>query len=247
MKLPPHYAFHDTALAQTALTHKSFGAPHNERLEWLGDAVVQLEVSRLLYAQFPGVNEGGLSKIRTRLVSRDALAAAAARLNLGAYARLGGAPMTDGRANRNLLANLMEAYIAAVYLDSGGAQQKCDAVQKLLADSLKDNIAALDAQIKTEGLISLSDAKTQLQEWAARCKQTPPVYELLARSGKANNPQFQVRCTIAAAAECGAAFGGCAAVGFGKSISEAEKTAAGECLRQLKKAFAVLRQPAHVK
>lgn len=217
MKLPPHYRFRDTALAQLAFTHKSYGAPNNERLEWLGDAVVEFEVSRLLYQAFPGTSEGGLSQLRANLVSRPALAALARRLGLGDCALLGGTHMRGGRNNDNLLANLAEAYIAAVYLDGGD-------VAALLQSLLEDDIAALAAKMEKGGIRALENPKSQLQEWLQRNKQPPPAYALLEQQGKSDKPVFIAECRTAA---------GAVQQGRGRTRAAAEAAAAAACLRQL--------------
>ena len=157
MKLPPHHTFADPALGERALTHPSFSAQHNERLEWLGDAILEFEVSRLLYLRFPEMTEGDLSQIRAKLVTNATLAQVSRRLNLGDYARIGGADMQGGRENDNLLADLTEAYLAAIYLDGGDAQAH-------IGYWFGEEVEALVAQVKKHGIRSLRSPKTQLQE-----------------------------------------------------------------------------------
>lgn len=217
MKLPPHYTFADAALAEQALTHRSFAATHNERLEWLGDAVLQFEVSRLLYRRFPAIAEGGLSQLRARLVSSDMLAQMARRLALSDYARLGRAGMHSGRDNEKLLANLMEAYLAAIYLDGGD-------VAAFIQTWFAAELDTLAAQMKRRGVSSLQNVKTQLQEFLQQQKQPPPAYTLLHRQGKPDKPIFLVECRVN---------GEIAAQGRGSSRARAEQAAAAECLAQL--------------
>ena len=217
MKLADWYQFKNPQLAETALTHRSFGTPHNQRLEWLGDAILQFEVSLLLYQQFPQLSEGGLSQLRTGLVNRDALAAIARRLMLAEHIRLGAAEMHAGRDNTKLLADMMEAYIAAIYLDGGD-------IRALLTTLLQEDIAILAEQIKQGGIASLSSYKTQLQELLQKYKLPPPRYTLLQQQGKDNAPTFTICCSTENEIR---------AEGCGKSRMAAEQEAARKCLRLL--------------
>ena len=224
MTAPPLHDFRDAGLFRLAMTHRSFGTPHNERLEWLGDAVMQFEVSRLLYQHFPALNEGGLSAIRTRLVSGQALAVLARRLALGECARLGAANMRQGRDNDRLLAGLAEAYIAAVYLDGGD-------VHTLLDGLLREDIHALEKQVQQEGIRALADAKTRLQELLQQQGKPLPQYQLVQQRGKKNAPVFTVACHA----------GALQATGSGYSRTAAEQQAAAACLAQLQQAAAETR------
>lgn len=213
MKLPPLHNFRDAALAQLAMTHRSFGTPHNERLEWLGDAIMQCEVSRLLYQHFPLLSEGGLSAVRVRLVSGQALAALARRLGLGDCARLGAAEMQRGRDNDKLLAGLTESYIAAVHLDGGD-------VCALLTELLQEDICILAKQVQQNGIRALADGKTRLQELLQQRGEPLPKYQLVRQTGKNNAPVFTVECHA----------GAVRALGGGGSRAAAEQAAAAACL-----------------
>lgn len=211
------YLFCEPTLEETALTHKSFGRPHNERLEWLGDAVLEFEVSRLLYERFDEVSEDGLTLLRLQLVRGESLAALARRLGLAERLRLGGAAARRERDNDNILAGVMEAYIAAVYLDGGD-------IGKFLADWLEEDIARLAAELRQHGVAALRDAKTRLQEHLQQRGLPPPSYVLLKAEGKAHRRVFFV--------ECRAEVGVCARAA-GASLAAAEQQTAAECLRVL--------------
>lgn len=213
MPPPPPHRFQDLALARTALTHRGLGTPNNERLEWLGDAILQQETSLLLYARFPAASEGDLSQLRTHLVNRDALARLARRLNLGGQARLGKAGMRGGRNNDKLLANLMEAHLAAIHLDGGD-------VRAFIAALLADDIAALDTQIAAEGIQTLTNPKTRLQEYLQKRQFPAPTYTLVTRQGRADNPVFTIECSAAT---------GHRARARGATRSAAEQNAARKC------------------
>jgi ribonuclease-3 len=165
------YAFGDPALAQLALTHRSWcsenaGHESNERLEFLGDAVLGLVVTEFVFSRYPSMPEGQLAKIRASVVSASALAEVAATLGLGAVLRLGrGEEQSGGRSKSSLLADAMEAVIGAVYLDGG-----YDAARAVVLGLLTERIEAA-----AEGP-GEQDFKTQLQELAARCFDEPPAY-----------------------------------------------------------------------
>lgn len=218
------YVFRDPALLEEALTHKSHlqGKPassvkNNERLEFLGDAVVGLVISDLLAATFPEASEGELSKIKAGLVSRASLGQAAQRLDLGSALRLGRGELATGRAKRSLLGNALEAVIGAVYADGG-----FEAAQSFVLRVLDVEISAVRArpQIGLEG-----DFKSQLQEWCQKTAQRLPVYSIIREEGPDHDKLFEVRVGIS-----GKIFG----EGVGKSKKEAEQRAAKQALENVR-------------
>lgn len=227
LALPPLYEFKDPRLGQLAFTHRSSGEHNNERLEWLGDAIVDMEISYLLYTGYSHLDEGGLSQLRARLVDKPTLAAIARRLNFGRYARLGKNYMRDGRNNSRLLANLMEAYIAAVYLDGGDARA-------LLKTLIQADLDALLAQIQREGVESLRNPKTRLQELVQKHRLPGARYTIINREGKIEAPVFTVECTA----------GKVVGYGSGDTRAAAEEKAAADCFKQLRKRQAAGRHPA---
>ena len=182
------HAFADPGLLAQALTHRSAGAPHNERLEFLGDALVGLMVAEALYARWPKADEGALTRARAELVRESSLATIARELELGAHITLGpGEQKSGGHRRDSILSDALEALVAAIYLD-GGFQACRDAVLPWFA-------AAIDALPPPNKLGK--DAKTRLQEWL-QARQLPlPVYALIAESGDEHAKLFKVSCTLA--------------------------------------------------
>jgi ribonuclease-3 len=181
------YTFCDPALRERALSHRSVGARNNERLEFLGDGLVNLLVAELLFEKYPNADEGELTRWRARLVSEPALATIARELELGDQLRLGPGELKSGGFRRDsILADAFEALIAAVYID-GGWQACRGLVRALFENRLQE---AANAQDK--------DAKTRLQELLQARGMALPVYELVTTSGADHAKVFDVRCTIAA-------------------------------------------------
>ncbi len=210
------YRFRNPALLEQALCHRSAGKPHNERLEFLGDAVLGFIVSDLLYHRFPNAPEGDLSRIRSRLVQRSTLAAVARQLHLGEALKLGLGELKSGGAQReSILADAMEALVCALYLDAGLAVCS-EKLQQWLAPLLDESVHD-DAVTK--------DAKTRLQEWLQGHRQPLPVYTVTAKSGSDHAQQFTVTCEVALLATPG--------VGNGSSRKEAEQQAATQVLLHL--------------
>ena len=177
-------------LAQ-ALTHRSAGAPHNERLEFLGDALVNLFAAEALYARWPRADEGALTRARAELVRESALAPIGRALELGERLTLGPGEMKSGGHRRDsILADAVEAVVAAIYLDAGF--EACRAVV------LPWFAAAMDALPPPHKVGK--DAKTRLQEWLQGRQKPLPVYELIAESGEDHAKTFRVSCTLAAPA-----------------------------------------------
>jgi ribonuclease-3 len=180
--------FSKPELLRQALTHRSFGQPHNERLEFLGDALLNCVIADRLCQRFPDLPEGDLSRLRASLVRQDTLAEIAREIHLGEYLRLGEGELKSGGASRpSMLADAMEAIFAAVYLDAGFA-----AVQALVERLFAPWLAKLDP--KQSG----KDAKTALQELVQGRRLPLPQYALLAVRGEAHAQEFEVECVIPA-------------------------------------------------
>lgn len=182
------HAFADPALLAQALTHRSAGSPNNERLEFLGDALVNQFVAEALYRHWPKADEGALTRARAELVRESALAAIARTLDMGAKLVLGPGEMkTGGHRRDSILADAVEAVVAAIYLDAGF--ERCRAVVLPWFDAM---IAALPPPNKVG-----KDAKTRLQEWLQGRQRPLPVYALLNEGGEDHARIFRVSCTLA--------------------------------------------------
>jgi ribonuclease III len=178
------YRFRDPALAELALTHRSVGKPNNERLEFLGDALLGTFVAEMLYEAHPKASEGELSRLRAQLVNGQALAVIARELELGERLKLGSGELKSGGFRRDsILADAFEALLAAVYLD-GGFEACRDTVRGLFGE----RIAALPRSSK--------DAKTRLQEWLQARGLPLPQYELVGSHGEDHARSFDVSCAI---------------------------------------------------
>ena len=180
-----NYHFRDKALAELALTHRSVGKPNNERLEFLGDALLGAFVAEMLYEVHPKASEGELSRLRAQLVNGDALAVLARELELGDALKLGPGELKSGGFRRDsILADAFEASLAAVFLDGG-----VEACRTLVRELFGERIAALRRSSK--------DAKTRLQEWLQAKGFPLPHYELVDSHGEDHAKVFDVRCTVA--------------------------------------------------
>ncbi len=214
------YEFGDEALLEEALTHSSFSNEslrrrdrNNERLEFLGDAVLGLAAAHRLCRLFPGAREGELSLQRVRLVSEKSLAAAARQLALGECLLLGkGEELSGGREKPSILADAAEALVGAVFRD-GGWEAACTVAEKLFPEHLEDHSAA-----------QVLDAKTRLQELCQEEHGMPPAYRLLSQEGPPHRPLFTVAVSLG---------GEDLAEGTGGSKKEAEQAAAGKALERL--------------
>jgi len=182
------HAFRQPALLRQALTHRSYGTPHNERLEFIGDAVLNCVVALILYEAFPNVPEGHLTRARAKVVSRDALAQVAREINLGKDI-LRGKSVTEGSRQDWMEADALEAVIGAIFIDGGFAAAR-SFVEGTFAGLLRD------ADPGTLG----KDAKTRLQEWLQARKLAVPEYAVVATAGEAHAQQFTVECRIPALA-----------------------------------------------
>jgi ribonuclease-3 len=210
-----HHFARPTLLVQ-ALTHRSFGAEHNERLEFLGDAVLSLGVSALLYERFSGSDEGDLTRVRAHLVREDSLHRAALALGLPALLRLSEGEGRGGGAQRpSILADALEAIIGAVFLDGGYAPAQA-VVQRLFGEVIQ----ATEADSWTK------DAKTELQEWLQARRIAVPAYRITATRGQAHAQTFEVECAVPAL--------GLTERGEGRSRRIAEQEAARRLLDALK-------------
>jgi ribonuclease III len=209
------YRFTEPALLRRALTHRSFGADHNERLEFLGDAALSLAVSRLLFDRFDVSDEGDLTRVRAHLVREDSLHRAALVLRLNEVLRLSEGEARGGGAQRpSILADALEAVIGAVFLD-GGFDAATALIQQLFGEIV--NASGMDNWRK--------DAKTELQEWLQGRKQPVPSYRIVATRGQAHAQTFDVECAVPAMEVT--------AMGEGRSRRAAEQEAARKVLALL--------------
>ena len=180
------HRFSDPALLARALTHRSFSAEHNERLEFLGDSVLNLAVSALLYERLAALPEGDLTKVRATLVKQEPLHQIAIGLGLPDVLRLGeGEIRTGGQRRPSILADALEAVIGAVYLDAGYAAAEA------LVRRLFDNV-----EINPRMAASAKDPKTELQEWLQGRKMKLPIYRVAATLGAAHKQTFDVECEV---------------------------------------------------
>lgn len=180
------YQFENGGLLSQALTHRSSGSLNNERLEFLGDAVLDFVISDAVYKARPHASEGDLSKLRSSLVKDTTLAEVAADLGLGEYLILGsGEKKTGGHRRESILADALEAVFGAVFLDSGFGAAR-DMIERVFSDRLSELPDADD----------LRDPKTRLQELMQARKIGLPDYNLVSVTGKAHKQVFEVTCTI---------------------------------------------------
>ncbi|VAX09926.1 Ribonuclease III [hydrothermal vent metagenome] len=180
------YQFSDWRLANNALTHRSVGTANNERLEFLGDAILGFVIADELCQQFGAADEGQLSRLRAELVKGDSLAALARELDLGAYLFLGTGELRSGGQSRNsILADTMEAIFAAIYLD-GGYEASRQIILSLFQEKLSQ--MSLGDQQK--------DPKTRLQEHLQAHKSALPNYSVVNVSGEQHEQMFQVQCSV---------------------------------------------------
>jgi ribonuclease-3 len=209
------HAFRDGGLLAQALTHRSAGAPHNERLEFLGDALVGLIVAEALYLRWPRADEGVMTRARAELVRESSLAQIARTLDLGPRITLGPGEMKSGGHRRDsILSDALEALVGAIYLDGG-----FDACRSAVLPWFEPALAGLAA-----GRIG-KDPKTRLQEWLQGRQRPLPLYDLLSEAGDEHAKVFHVRCTLVEPA--------LSAPGEGSSRRAAEQAAAGAVLAQL--------------
>ncbi|HEV2978740.1 MAG TPA: ribonuclease III [Casimicrobiaceae bacterium] len=211
------YAFRRPELLRQALTHRSFAADHNERLEFIGDGVLNCAVALMLYDRFPHLPEGDLSRMRASLVNRDTLHRHAVALDLGTLLKLGeGEVKSGGAARPSILADALEAVLGAILLD-GGFEAAHAAIERIYAADMAG--AATEAIAK--------DPKTRLQEWLQRRRLPVPEYAIVAVHGEAHLQTFEVVCRIEAL--------NIAAKGTGASRRAAEQAAAAQVYEQARR------------
>lgn len=209
------YEFRDPQLLKQALTHRSAGTKNNERLEFLGDAVLDLLVADELYIRFPGATEGELTRLRSSLVKGKTLAQVAHELDLGPVLSLGsGEIKTGGHHRESILADAVEALLGAIYLESG-----LEACRSRIRDWFHARLDAISLDITDK------DAKTRLQELLQSQGKPLPVYSVLATEGDAHEQTFTVSCEVPGLKE--------PAVAQASSRKKAEKKAAQLALSHL--------------
>ncbi len=209
------HRFSKLELLEQALTHRSAGGPHNERLEFLGDAILSFLVAEELFRRFPHCREGELTRMRASLVRGTTLARLAGQLGLGTVLRLGGGELkSGGRERESILADALEAILGAVYLDAG--LEPCRAVVHQLFRERLDAVAA--------GKL-VKDPKTRLQEWLQARRLPLPTYQVVSIEGQDHDQMFTVRCEMSSS--------DVVAQGRGDSRRKAEQDAARQALSLL--------------
>jgi len=182
------HTWRERPLLTQALTHRSHGASNNERLEYLGDGILNCVVGLMLYQRFPELPEGRLSRLRANLVNQDALHEIARDLDLGSYLRLGEGELKSGGASRpSILADALESLFGAAFLDGG-----FETARAMIERLFNERICAINP------LVQGKDAKTRLQEWLQSRHHGLPRYTLVDTSGQAHAQTFHVECQIAA-------------------------------------------------
>lgn len=182
------HTWHGRNLLTQALTHRSHGANNNERLEYLGDGVLNCVVGLMLYQRFPDLPEGRLSRLRANLVNQESLYEIARDLDLGHHLRLGEGELKSGGATRpSILADALESLFGAAFLDGG-----FDTARAMIERLFSERIGAINPTVQGK------DAKTRLQEWLQSRHHGLPRYTLIDTSGQAHAQTFHVECHIAA-------------------------------------------------
>jgi len=209
------HSFAQAGLLRTALTHRSYGTPNNERLEFLGDGLLNCVVADLLCARFVDLSEGELSRLRANLVRQDTLHTLAEQLTIGQFLLLGeGERRSGGQQRPSILADALEAIFGAVYLDAGFS-----AVHQLITRLFTPLIDAIDLRR------DIKDAKTRLQEHLQGRRLPLPIYTVLTTHGEAHAQEFEVACDVARL--------GIRTVGRGTSRRVAEQQAADLALQSI--------------
>ena len=214
------YTFKNEVLLNEALTHRSAAAVNNERLEFLGDGILNFIIAARLFEQYPDLDEGDLSRLRASLVNKDSLADIAKILELGQYIKLGSGELkSGGRRRDSILADAVEAILGAVYIDSGFDNCR-DLILRLYKEKLQ-NIPDVQA---------LKDPKTCLQDLLQSRRYPLPAYTVLEVTGKAHNQVFEVECRIEGL--------DCITTAQGKSRRKAEQAAAKLAIEEVRKKMA---------
>ena len=209
------YGFSDADLLAQALTHRSFSSKHNERLEFLGDALLGMFIAGELFTKFPKAAESDLTRMRSSLVNKETLAQIAKQLGLGDHIRFGiGEHRSGGGRKKSLLANTVEALIGAVYLDSG--LDNCRRTILRLYTPLLDEMSAENIP---------KDPKSELQEYMQANRKSLPAYNVIAEEGGAHDKLFTIECCIDGLAE--------PVIAKGRSKRSAEQTAARAALEMI--------------
>lgn len=209
------YKFQNKDLLIRAITHRSAGSRHNERLEFLGDSILSLVIAEVLYHRFPNVSEGDMSRMRATLVREKTLAELAREFVLGDYLILGPGELKSGGYRReSILADTVEALIGAIYLDSN-----LEAIRGLLLNWYNERLDSIRPGVEQK------DPKTRLQEFLQGRRRPLQTYAVTDVKGEAHNQQFTVECVID---DIESAF-----VGIGSSRRKAEQAAAEKALEQL--------------
>ncbi len=209
------YEFSDIALFDKALTHRSAGGKNNERMEFLGDAILGFVVADVLFDKLGSADEGDMSRLRSSLVKGVTLAEIAKEINLGNYLQLGPGELSSGGQSRNsILADAMEAIIAAVYLDGG-----LEAARQMITGLYHTRFENITTKK------NLKDPKTRLQEYLQARHYKLPVYSVLEVSGEQHDQHFMVKCDVADL--------GMQTVANGSSRRKAEQEAAKSILHEL--------------
>ena len=209
------YPFQNKDLLVRAITHRSAGSRHNERLDFLGDSILSLVIAEVLYHRFPNVSEGDMSRMRATLVREKTLAELAREFALGDYLILGPGELKSGGYRReSILADTVEALIGAIYLDSD-----LDGIRTLMLNWYNERLDSIRPGVEQK------DPKTRLQEFLQGRRRPLPTYAVTDVKGEAHNQQFTVECAID---DIEAAF-----VGVGSSRRKAEQAAAERALEQL--------------
>lgn len=209
------YCFSHPCLIEQALTHRSAGSPNNERLEFLGDSILNCVIAIALYDRFGAVREGELSRLRANLVCQDSLSRIAGNIDLGSVLRLGEGELKSGGQRRpSILADALEAVIGAAFIDGG-----FEAAQRIVLALYGEQLNKLDPRQ------SAKDAKTSLQEWLQGHRYPLPLYELVGVRGEAHAQEFEVECRLSQPA--------LVTRGFGTSRRAAEQDAAQRAVEGL--------------
>ncbi|MEH6577618.1 MAG: ribonuclease III [Amphritea sp.] len=210
------YKFDDESLAELAVTHRSHGKKNNERLEFLGDSILNFIIAEALYARFPEAQEGQLSRLRAQLVKGETLAELAREMKLGDYLKLGSGELKSGGYRRgSILADAVEAIIGAIYLDS--EMDTCRGYVLAWYQTRLDQTSLQDTK---------KDSKTRLQEFLQSRRAPLPEYELISVEGEAHKQTFHIRCNVNLLQQ--------ATEGVGGSRRQAEQEAAKQALLALK-------------
>lgn len=186
------YEFKDVSLLKVALTHRSFSANHYERLEFLGDSILNFIIAEALFVQFPKATEGQLSRLRSLMVKGDTLAELSKEFNLGEYLYLGEGEMKSGGCRRaSILADVVEAIIGAIYFDAS-----MDHVKSLILEWFNPRLMSL-----TLNESSTKDPKSVLQEWLQGRKKPLPIYEVVATEGELHDQTYTVMCKVSTSSQ----------------------------------------------